>query len=156
IQFPVGRVMAEYERAAIVAQGQLASDVAEVESYNNAVRVTNGLIAQALKDILGEDRGETREGWDEWWTNIEGYAYNPSPEPPVPTIVQSVPLAYQPQPVPVSTQTRSSVIGSVAQVSPASSVMSCFGAGTAVRTLRGSAPIETLRVGDQVLTQELK
>ena len=29
-------------------------------------------------------------------------------------------------------------------------------AGTAVRTLRGTAPIETLRVGDQVLTMNLK
>ena len=32
----------------------------------------------------------------------------------------------------------------------------CFGAGTLVRTLDGLRPIETLRVGDQVLTQDPK
>ena len=34
--------------------------------------------------------------------------------------------------------------------------MSCFGAGTMVRTLTGSEPIESLKLGDQVLTQSIK
>jgi hypothetical protein len=37
-----------------------------------------------------------------------------------------------------------------------SPIVSCFGAGTPVRSLRGQSPIETLRVGDQVLVQDLK
>jgi hypothetical protein len=34
--------------------------------------------------------------------------------------------------------------------------ISCFGAGTLVRTLAGNRPIETLQVGDQVLSQDAK
>ena len=34
--------------------------------------------------------------------------------------------------------------------------MSCFGAGTMVRTLTGSQPIESIKLGDQVLTQSIK
>jgi len=34
--------------------------------------------------------------------------------------------------------------------------MSCFGAGTLVRTLAGLRPIESLEIGDQVLTQDIK
>ncbi len=73
-------------------------------------------------------------------------------------MVQNVPLAYTPQPVPVITSrtTNTAFTGTSYQVAPNSTMPSCFGAGTMVRTLRGPLPIETLRVGDQVLTQSLK
>ena len=38
---------------------------------------------------------------------------------------------------------------------PAQSLSSCFGAGTPVHTLQGVRPIESLGVGDQVLSQDL-
>jgi hypothetical protein len=62
-----------------------------------------------------------------------------------PTLVQNVRLAYTPQSRAVST------VGGVVGYRRGHA---CFGAGTPVRTLAGPRPIETLRVGDQVLTQD--
>ncbi len=57
-----------------------------------------------------------------------------------------MPLAYQLSAVPIN-----QVIGPVGLTR-----MSCFGAGTLVRTLSGSRAIETRRPGDIVLTENVK
>src|SRR5262249_12308954 len=57
------------------------------------------------------------------------------------------PLAYEPQPLPVAT---------IDVPYAVRRLMSCFGAGTLVRTLSGPRPIESLKVGDRVLTQNTK
>jgi hypothetical protein len=69
-----------------------------------------------------------------------------------------VPLAYTPQPVPVISSTRatSEVKSDVPIVTAYTTLPSCFGAGTLVRTLSGTSPIESIRVGDRVLTQDVK
>lgn len=81
-----------------------------------------------------------------------------SASPPPPTVVEQVPLAYQPQPVPVQTiaQPGGFQIGvsQVTQVSNRYFHVDCFGAGTPILTLDGPRPIESLRPGDLVLTQD--
>ena len=57
-----------------------------------------------------------------------------------------MPLAYQAQPIPIGT-----IDGPVGFRR-----MSCFGAGTPVHTLSGVQPIESLKEGDRVLTQDTK
>jgi hypothetical protein len=59
-------------------------------------------------------------------------------------VVEQVPIAYQPQAAPFIVEQPSAIV-----------LMrhSCFGAGTPVRTLDGSSPIEALHAGDLVLTQ---
>ena len=64
-----------------------------------------------------------------------------------PTVTEDVPLAYQPP---------ADSLGDFSAASLACSASSCFGAGTMVRTLTGSEPIESLKLGDQVLTQSTK
>ena len=65
-----------------------------------------------------------------------GYRYNVTTEDARPTVVEAVTPVYVPQVTPVATSTQ--VIGL--------SRISCFGAGTAVRTLTGPRPIETLSI----------
>src|SRR5207244_3085282 len=91
--------------------------------------------------------GPDREPWEKWLVDLNGYAFSQktSSTPLPPTVVEQVPVEYQPQSLPVVLQ--QSVYTQV-QVTH-----SCFGAGTAVRTLEGPRPIEDLRDGDLVLTQ---
>lgn len=158
-QIPIGQIMAEYQKAAASAQQQLAQDVAMVESYNDDVTRLNGRVSKVLGEVSGQDRGEDRKSWQAWWVDLQGYSYTRSPEAPRPTLVEDVPPAYSPRPGPVFTTTqsyRNDIVQGPLTVSPYSSMPSCFGAGTLVRTLEGSRAIETIKVGDRLLTQDIK
>ncbi|SIO56134.1 Pretoxin HINT domain-containing protein [Singulisphaera sp. GP187] len=87
--------------------------------------------------MTGQDFGDDRESWLAWWTNAQGYAYIP-PRPsahPKPTVDQEILLPYVPRYLRITG-------------------CSCFGSGTPVWTRQGQRAIDTIRVGDVVLTQE--
>jgi hypothetical protein len=153
----VGQIMAEYQKAALVAQQQLAQDAALLDAYNGAVDQFNGRVARVLEAISGQGRRDDPESWKAWWVDVQGYQYTPSPETPRPTVVENVPLAYTPDPSPAVSYsaTQRQVTTKEPVVSPYSSMPSCFGAGTLVRTLDGARPIESIRVGDCVLTLDV-
>ena len=98
-QIPIGQMMIEAQKTAIVAQQQLADDVAIVDAYNNEVRQRNDCVSALLAAIAGKDLGQDARAWKAWWVNQLGYSYSTPAEPPKPTLVENVPLAYQPQPV---------------------------------------------------------
>jgi hypothetical protein len=151
VTIPVGQMMLQYEMAARAAQQQLAGDVGSIRAYNAGVQESNQRVTQILADTTGTDLGGDRTAWDKWLTDLFGYAYAASStsSAETPTVVEQVPLAYQPQPVPLI------VTDQVTQVTVQRS-HSCFAGGTMVRTFDGLRPIESLRVGDQVLTQDPK
>lgn len=154
VQVPVGRIIAEYRRAALGAEYQLEQDVAALEGMNSETRARNGRVAGVLRDVSGRSLGESPEPWRGWVVDLHGYSYTPEADTPKPTVVQDVPLDYTPQPPPVLSGT---VVTSTSRTGPqalaVSSMPSCFGAGTPVQTLAGPRPIESLKVGDRVLTQ---
>ena len=73
------------------------------------------------------DIGPKRLEWQKWYVNLVGYRLNQLQASENPTVIEDVPLAYQPQPIPVGQLT----------APVAASRISCFGAGTLVRTLTG-------------------
>ena len=159
VQIPVGQIMLEYQKAAIGAQQQLLQDVARLDAYNDGINALNDRASDVLKEVSGKDLGQDPESWKGWWVGLKGYAYTPAAERPRPTVVQNVPLDYLPQPVPTITMSESHVDFSPSshlKVIPNSTMPSCFGAGTMVRMLEGARPIESIRVGDRVLTQDIK
>jgi hypothetical protein len=93
---------------------------------------TNARIIQTLGTTTGQDLGPDREAWRKWWAEERGYAYKATKPPIVQdlTIDEFKPTYYD------------------------NSHLSCFAAGTPVRTLAGPRPIESIAVGDQVLTQD--
>jgi hypothetical protein len=118
-------------RAAASAGQQLEADLAAVQAYNADAAVINERVVPVLRSITGQDFGQDRQAWSRWWVNEREYV---SPEPgPKPTFRQNVPPLVPPN-FRVST--------------------SCFAAGTPVRALDGSRPIESLKVGDQILCQD--
>ena len=146
VDLPIGQMMLEAQKSAIVAERQLESDVQNVERFNAAVRASNNRVIPALTALTGEDLGENQEAWGKWWTNDQGYAITSNTQPTI-TFVEEVPLAYTPQPV--APQVIDSPVGAVQRTH------SCFAAGTPVQTLTGLRPIETIRFGDEVLTQDV-
>jgi hypothetical protein len=152
VQIPVGRMALDAQRSAAVAQQQLQGDIQAIEGVNSALRRANDRVLQALVPVTGQDFGQDDAAWRKWWTDAQGYAYTPTKDSPKPTVVEEVPLAYQPQ---STITTFNQTLGTTTQVS-AQMGHSCFGAGTPVRTLSGPRPIESLRVGDRVLTQDTR
>jgi hypothetical protein len=149
---PVGRMVLETQFAAVSAQRQLLSDVATIEKANEEIAATNERIASLLERATGQNLGTSRESWAAWWTDHQGYSYRQAPQPLAkPTAVQVVPLAFRPTSGPIAL---GSSVSSVTLIPFASRSHSCFGAGTQVRTLAGPRAIETIRVGDEVLSQD--
>ncbi len=117
------------------ASASLAQDIASIERHNDEVRVMNEPLLAILRKVTGQDPGSGREEWRAWWTDQKGYAYVPPPASSKPTIVRY--YVTQPTPPP-----------------PSMDRHSCFGAGTLVRAATGLRPIEELKVGDRLLTQD--
>ena len=148
VQIPIGGMMQDAERSAQVAEQQLEGDVQAIENHNAPIEEANKRVRQVLTDSTGVNVGEDRAAWEKWLVDLLGFAYAPQlAASSTPTIIEQVPLSYQPQAIPV-VQATSDVNFTVQH--------SCFGAGTPVRTIDGLHPIETLRIGDQVLTQNPK
>ncbi len=147
LEIPIGQMVAETMISARVADRQLRSDVAPIQRYNTRVEEVNGRVVQALQTITGQefDAQGHYDVWRHWWTDQEGYAPPPPATEPKPTVTQNVALAYQRQAQPFS-RTGSAIVGYRRH--------SCFAAGTPVHALSGLKPIETLKTGDQVLTQD--
>jgi hypothetical protein len=153
MDIPIGQMMVDAERSAQVAQQQLANDIQAIEDYNGPIGELNQRIRQVLTDSIGIDRGREKSAWEKWLVDLSGYAYSaPRSYDDQPTVVEQVPLSYQPQAEPI---VFNQPIGIVTAVTPRQH-QSCFGAGTRVRTLDGSSPIEKIRAGDLVLTQDPK
>ncbi|MDG3004213.1 polymorphic toxin-type HINT domain-containing protein [Paludisphaera mucosa] len=138
-------LQADAKASALVARDQLASDVRQIEAMNAPIRDVNERSVVVLKAVSGLDIGCDREKWADWVVDLQGYGLPLRYESqPPPTIVEDVPIAYQPQALVIPSY---ALLGF--RIGP-----SCFAGGTPVRTLRGPRPIEQIRPGDQVLTQD--
>src|SRR5262249_38995840 len=108
---------------------QVRNDVHAVQAYNTNLPTGNNQVLPILTDLTGRDLGNSGEAWQAWWTDQRGYAYSsqdPSTKPTYSDVVLN--------PVVIPHH-------------------SCFGAGTLVQTLKGPQAIESINVGEQVLTQ---
>ncbi len=112
-------------------QQRLAQDIQTVETTNTQINDLNGRVLPVLKLITGQDLGAEPEKWKTWWTDQLGYVYQSNIPETKPTLTDIV--------VPFATGTTSTA---------------CFAAGTAVSTLDGPRTIETIQVGDRVLSQD--
>jgi hypothetical protein len=128
----------EAQRAAMASEQRLINDVAALQAMNAEIVQGNDRVLPILSAVTGKDLGTDREAWKTWWADEQGYSYTPSTSPK-PTLDQAAP-SYQP-----------TFVTGV----PVTLHHSCFAAGTPVRTLDGPRPIESLRVGDRLLTQDM-
>ena len=111
-------------------QQRLMADVQVVETTNAQINQINDLALPVVKSATGQDLGVDPEAWKTWWTNQQGYAYRSSRPKNKPTYTDIF----------------------TAQA-PDYSSNSCFAAGTIVQTVDGPRMIESIQVGDRVLSQ---
>jgi hypothetical protein len=148
MQIPIGQMMLEAQRAAQVAELQVAGDIRAIEAYNAPILKANRSVRQVLSETVGTDKGDDHSAWAKWLVDLLGFAYSPQKSSnEETTVVEQVPLAYQPQSAPILVPQVQGVV---------LSQHSCFGAGTPVLTIEGPRPIEDLLAGDDVLTQDPK
>ena len=129
-QVPVGQLMAQAERQAEFSRQRLEKDVADLVRYNADVDEVNDRATGALTAATGENPGSERGDWVKWWTGLAETVSSASPAPRSPERGED--------PAPARGRSR----------------VTSFGAETPVRTLSGLQPIENLRAGDKVLTQD--
>ncbi|MGP0070098.1 MAG: polymorphic toxin-type HINT domain-containing protein [Isosphaeraceae bacterium] len=146
LQIPVGDMELDAQRSAQVARAQMAGDVKAIQDYNAPILDANRRARQVLSEAVGTDKGDDRSAWIKWMVDLFGLAYAPQKSSSEETtVIEQVPLDYQPQAAPPTFQ---------AAMTGISVHHSCFGAGTSVQTIDGPRPIEDLRSGDVVLTQD--
>ncbi len=125
------RLMAAQQVVELSRQ-QLRNDIQAIEAYNANVQTVNNQVLPILTDLTGRDLGPSGEAWQAWWADQQGYAYSTADPSTKPTYTEIV----------------------TNPISPPHHA--CFGAGTLVRTLNGPQAIESIRVGDQVLSQDVR
>ena len=108
---------------------RLAMDVQFIEATNDGINMCNDRTLPVLKAITGHDLGDDPEKWNSWWTDQLGYVYQSN--------------------LPATKPTYSDFVNFVGAYTHSA----CFAAGTLVHTVDGPRPIESIRVGDSVLSQ---
>ncbi len=124
-------LIAEANFKAASSRQRLVADIQEIEAMNLSTASTNPRIAAVLQETADAPatlRDDDEDGWHRWFFDKAGYSYDPAPQ--VVVAVNAAPQLSSP------------------------SIRSCFAAGTPVRTRDGRRPIESLKVGDQVLSQD--
>jgi hypothetical protein len=124
----IARRVAVAEQGIRNVQAQQAADIAEIDALNQDIQATNDRVLPILTSITGLELGAEPRQWQDWYFDQIGVSsHRPSEKPTIDQVVR-----YQP---------------------PRLS-SSCFGAGTLVQTKLGPRAIETLAVGDLVLSQD--
>jgi hypothetical protein len=114
---------------------RLAMDLHFIDGINGSIRLYNDRALPVLKAITGQDLGADPERWKSWWTDQLGYAYESNE--------------------PEAKRTYTDFVAA-AVFSPSFVHAACFALGTPVRSIDGPRAIETIRVGDRVLSQGTK
>ena len=91
----------EAQKSAAAAQQQLQNDVDAIDQYNSSLSQINDRVVPVLNNISGQNLGPDTVAWQTWLNNLVGFNTLQASEPP--TITENVPLAYQPQPIPLGT-----------------------------------------------------
>jgi hypothetical protein len=124
-------LMAAANLKSALARQRLLADINDIETFNARAVERNRRISEALTtslDAPGDLRDDDEDGWKSWYYEKIGYRYTPPAKATL--AMNATPISSPP------------------------AIVSCFAAGTPVATLTGPRPIETLRVGDQVLSQD--
>jgi hypothetical protein len=143
-EIPVGTMLEQARRAAMTAEQQLQADVAVLDQFNAQVGQVNERVLPLLRTVTGQDHDDDPKAWTRWWTDFQGYSFREQPTTPT-EVTQVIPVGTTPPPVQIG-------LGPVVAFQAGTS---CFAAGTPVHTPSGTRPIETLRIGDQVLSRDV-
>ena len=118
----------------------IVDDVQRIEETNAQINETNGRLLPILESLTGQKMGADQVAWQKWWSEQLGYVYNDRYSDNKASISEIVDAPEINRPLPIV-----NVNATVRH--------SCFAAGTLVTTLSGPRKIESIAVGDRVLSE---
>jgi tetratricopeptide (TPR) repeat protein len=125
----IGQAIERVREANELLEQRLAVDVQTIQATNAQIVQVNAAVLPLLKILTGQELGVEPDKWKSWWTDQLGYVYQSSTPVDKPTYTEFI------------------------NPPTATSHSACFAAGTLVQTLEGPRAIESVRVGDRVLSQ---
>ncbi len=128
----VRRSISQLERVAqanATLQQSLVQDVQTLEAINQQIVQINERVLPIIETASGQKLGVEPDKWKSWWSDQLGYAFQSSQPAIKPTFTEFV------------------------DAPSWSASLECFGAGTLVHAASGPRSIETIHVGDRVLSQ---
>jgi len=128
----IGQELEAIRQANQNLEQRVAMDVQYLEATNDGINICNERALPVLRAITGQDLGVDSEKWKSWWTDQLGYAYQSDLPETKPTYADFIAQGRF-----VSAYVHSA----------------CFAAGTFVQTIDGPQPIESIRIGELVLSQ---
>ncbi len=134
--FMVADGLAATGRANLLVERTIEDDIQAIEEANAQINEINGRLLALLETLTAQKMPADPQLWQKWWTDQLGYVYDDRYAETKPTYVSDVEL-------PDLAVNLPAII-----FSP-----SCFAAGTLVQTLIGPRKIESIAVGDRVLSQ---
>ena len=132
----VAQGIEETGRADRLVDRTIDDDVRAIEEANAQINETNGRLLPLLETLTAQTMPPDPQLWQKWWTDQLGYVYDDRYADSKPVYTSDVQLPDLAVNLPVL------------RISP-----SCFAAGTLVQTLGGPRKIESIAVGDRVLSQ---
>jgi hypothetical protein len=122
-------------------QRRLENDIQSIEETNAQINETNGHLLPLLETLTGQKLGADPAAWKQWWSDQLGYVYDPKYDEKTTSTSQTVEEPDLELTIPDS------------QVGVIYIHNACFAAGTLVDTIVGPRKIESIAIGDRVLSQ---
>jgi hypothetical protein len=96
--YSFANAMIEAQKSAMMAQAQLAGDIAQIDSINEGFRQFNELVMSVAQAATGKSPGRTAKDWRDLLAKGKEGRYSPRPRASgvKPTFDEMVPLAYLP------------------------------------------------------------
>ncbi len=140
LQLGMGLAVEVNRNRNLAMQQSVDDDSRMLDDLNAQIDQTNERVLPVLQTLTGQDLGTDRKAWTGWWGDQLGLvADQDSSSSTPPTSTELVALPDTPLVIPDN---------GVVNVHH-----SCFAAGTLVHSLDGARPIESIQVGDLVLSQ---
>ena len=144
----VDQLKAEAEKSSLATEHQLRDDARLLDDHNVAVRSGNDRVAGVLNDATGLSLPGDRRAWATWWVDRIGYASSSSDWTAKDSKVEDVSIAYQPPALPDGAAAESGRH----RLRPPELLRR---RDPGPDRVHGPRPIEQIRVGDRVLTQNV-
>ncbi len=119
----------------------IVDDVRLIEETNAQINETNDRLIPILASLTGQNFGVDQAVWQKWWSEQLGYVYDNRYSDSKTSLSDIVEAPQINLPLPII------------NVNEVVVRHSCFAAGTLVHTLSGPQKIESIAVGDRVLSQ---
>jgi hypothetical protein len=133
----VGEGLAATEQAGRLVASTIEDDIRSIEQANAQINETNDRLLALLETLTDQKMPADPQPWQKWWTDQLGYVLGDRYADTKPVYSSDVEVPDLTVNLPVLRL-----------------VSSCFAAGTLVQTASGPRKIESIAVGDRVLSQQ--